>query len=131
MVRMYEEVWFYDPFLNYFKSDYQNLPFPEFEAGKLFVNLTFRYILNSAFSLAIIYLLFKNLEYLKVSAFLYVFFYIILIGIFFYIVNFLEKSNFVLFYTRRFLIQPLFLLLFLPGFYFQSKIAVKENQNLS
>lgn len=125
MVRMYEETWFYDPFLSYFKSDYQSLPFPEFESGKLFISLTFRYILNTLFSLAIIYVLFRNLEHIKVASFLYLFFYLILIGIFFYIINFLDKSNFVLFYTRRFLIQPLFLLLFLPGFYFQSKLTDK------
>jgi exosortase F-associated protein len=39
------------------------------------------------------------------------------------VVHFLDKeNNFVLFYIRRFLIQPLFLLLFIPAFFYQKRI---------
>lgn len=120
LIRFYENDWFYDPFLNYFKGDYQNQPFPEFENGKLFFHLFFRYFLNTLLSLGMIYVLFKNKEFIKISSVLYLIFFIILISVFFYLSNF-SDNNFVLFYVRRFLIQPLFLLLFLPAFYFQLK----------
>ncbi len=122
LVRMYESIWFYDPFLAYFKGSYKENPFPDFNGIQLFFNLGFRYILNTTFSLGIIFLLFKNKEFIKVASFLYLIFFVILISGFFYIVNYTDSSyNFILFYIRRFLIQPLFLLLFLPAFYLQLK----------
>ncbi|SRR5690554_5452048 len=120
LIRMYESNWFYDPFLNYFKGNYQNSPFPEFEGFRLFLNLFFRYFLNTLLSLGIIYVMFKNKEFLKVASVLYIAFFVVLILIFFIIIQFTE-SDFFLFYVRKFLIQPLFLLLFLPAFYFQTK----------
>lgn len=122
LVRMYEDAWFYDPFLNYFRGAYQNNPLPEIEEVRLFLSLMFRYCLNAFFSLGIIFFLFRNKEFLKVAGFLYLVFFVILISLFFYIVNYTDNNhNFALFYIRRFLIQPLFLLLFLPAFYFQLK----------
>lgn len=122
LIRAYEDVLFYDPFLNYFKVDYQNLPLPKTENGSLFFGLLFRYFLNSIISLAIIYVLFKDIEAVKFASVLYLFFFIILAVAFFFILTcFSEPSKMVLFYIRRFLIQPIFLLLFLPAFYFQKQ----------
>lgn len=122
LVRMYESAWFYDPFLNYFKGSYKENPFPVFNNFELFVSIGFRYLLNTIFSLGIIYFLFNNKDFLKVAGVLYLLFFVILITIFLYIINYTDHSNnFTLFYIRRFLIQPLFLLIFLPGFYFQLK----------
>lgn len=121
-IRGYEEYWFYDPFLVYFKNDYLNLPFPEFDGIKLFLSLTFRFFLNTFFSLLILYLLFKDLEILKFLSLLYTISFVLLTSIFFIIVLFWdESSNFLLFYIRRFLIQPLFLLLVVPAIYFQKR----------
>jgi exosortase F-associated protein len=40
--------------------------------------------------------------------------------VFFFIVYFFNSDqNLILFYVRRFLIQPLFVILFVPAFYFQ------------
>lgn len=121
LIRLFESRWFYDPFLSYFKGAYQSQPFPEFESFKLFFNLFLRYFLNTVLSLGIIYVLFRNKEFLKVASFLYTVFFVLLIVAFFYIVNYSDNS-FVLFYVRRFLIQPLFLLLFVPAFYFQKSV---------
>src|SRR5690606_10472968 len=118
LIRLFESRWFYDPFLSYFKGAYQSQHFPEFESFKLLFNLFVRYFLNTVLSLGIIYVLFRNKEFLKVASFLYTVFFVLLIVAFFYIVNYSDNS-FVLFYVRRFLIQPLFLLLFVPAFYFQ------------
>lgn len=123
-IRLFESEWFYDPFLSYFKGAYQSQTFPEFESFKLFLNLFLRYFLNTLLSLGIIFILFRNKEFLKVASFLYVVFFVLLIVAFFYIVNYSDNS-FVLFYIRRFLIQPLFLLLFVPAFYFQKSVEKK------
>lgn len=121
-IRLYETQLFYDPFLVYFKNDYLNLPFPEYDTFLLLSNLILRYFFNTFFSLAIIFLLFKDFQLTKFAAFLYFFFFIILIFLFFGVLSFFdEQSKFLLFYVRRFLIQPLFLVLFIPAFYFQKK----------
>ena len=122
LIRAYEDVLFYDPFLNYFKADYYNLPLPEIENVSLFFGLLFRYFLNNVLSLAIIYVLFKDIEAVKFASILYLVFFIILIVAFFFVFSFFGETNkMTLFYIRRFLIQPIFLLLFLPAFYYQKQ----------
>lgn len=121
-IRAYEDVLFYDPFLNFFKADYHDLSIPAIDNFKLFIGLLFRYFLNSILSLAIIYVLFKDNDALKFASILYVFFFIVLILALFLVLSvFDESSKTSLFYIRRFLIQPIFLLLFLPAFYYQKR----------
>lgn len=122
LIRAYEDVLFYDPFLNFFKTDYHNLPLPEVSTISLFFGLLFRYFLNTVLSLAIIYVLFKDVEAIKFASILYLVFFVILLVVFFFVLSFFGESNkMALFYIRRFLIQPIFLLLFLPAFYFQKQ----------
>lgn len=122
LIRAYEDILFYDPFLNYFKKDYYNLPLPEIENVSLFFGLIFRYFLNTIVSLAIIYVLFKDIEAVKFASILYLVFFVVLVVAFFFVLSFLGEANkMVLFYIRRFLIQPIFLLLFLPAFYYQKQ----------
>lgn len=122
LIRAYEDILFYDPFLNYFKSDYSNCPFPETDYLPLFFGLLFRYLLNTSFSLAIIYVLFKDIDAIKFASVLYALFFVILSLAFFYILSKNgEASKMGLFYIRRFLIQPIFLLLFLPAFFYQKQ----------
>ncbi|MEO8532411.1 MAG: exosortase F system-associated protein [Flavobacterium sp.] len=119
LIRAFENSLFYDPFLVYFDSDFKGLPFPEVDTFKLFCGLLLRYFLNSVLSLMLIYLLFQDVEILKFSAFLYGCFLIILFVLFFVILNFFPAGNWLLFYIRRFIIQPIFVLLFIPAFYYQ------------
>jgi exosortase F-associated protein len=122
LVRAYEDVLFYDPFLNYFKTDYHNLPLPKVSTVSLFFGLLFRYFLNTVLSLAMIYVLFKDIEAVKFASILYVVFFVILVMAFFVVLSFFGEANkMALFYIRRFLIQPIFLLLFLPAFYYQKQ----------
>ncbi|MFV8338126.1 exosortase F system-associated membrane protein [Flavobacterium sp. LB3P21] len=122
LVRTFENQLFYDPFLDFFKKDFTKLRLPSFNSAQLFLGLLFRYTLNTTVSLGIIYILFKDLAMVKFAFVLYYFFFMILIVAFFYIVYFAnEQSNWVLFYVRRFLIQPIFVLLFVPGFYYQKQ----------
>lgn len=124
MVRIFETRLFYDPFLAFFKSDFNLLPLPEFDSLKLFSSLFFRYLLNTIISILIIYVCFNDKEMLKFSVLLYVVFFIILMLIFYYLViNQTNPNSLAVFYVRRFLIQPIFVLLFVPGFYYQKKFA--------
>jgi exosortase F-associated protein len=120
LVRAFESQLFYDPFLLYFKGDFQKLPLPEFNAGFLFLGLLFRFSLNTLLSLGILYLLFKDREMISFASILYALLFLILIVALFSVVYFFKSDeNLMLFYLRRFLIQPLFLIVFIPAFYFQ------------
>lgn len=119
LIRTFESQLFYDPFLDYFESDFKSLPFPQVDGGKLFYGLFFRYFLNTILSLILIYALFRDKEVLKFTTFLYVLFLALLLVLFFVILNYFPNGNWLLFYVRRFIIQPIFVLLFIPAFYYQ------------
>jgi exosortase F-associated protein len=120
LIRFYEDKLFYDPFLNYFKSDFNALPLPVYNSFYLFIGLLFRYGLNTVLSLGLIFVLFKDVEIVKFTTFLYAFFFVVLIFSFYAIIYFYgEHNNLMLFYVRRFLIQPIFILFFIPAFYYQ------------
>jgi exosortase F-associated protein len=120
LIRAFESQLFYDPFLFYFSGDYLKMPLPAFNSGLLFLGLLFRFSLNSIFSLGILFLLFKDRGMILFTAVLYVLLFVILITAFFFIVYFFKSDeNLLLFYVRRFLIQPLFVIVFVPAFYFQ------------
>ncbi len=120
LIRAFENQLFYDPFLVYFNGDYLKLPLPEFDSGLLFFGLLFRFTLNTIFSLGILYFLFSDREMISFVAVLYVLLFVILIAAFFFIIYFFKSDqNLILFYVRRFLIQPLFVIVFIPAFYFQ------------
>lgn len=122
LVRAFENELFYDPLLTFFKKDFTNLNLPHFDFALLMLNVLFRYALNTVFSLGVIYILFKDISMIKFALFLYAFFFVIFAIGFFYIVYFSgENQNWILFYIRRFLIQPIFLLLFIAGFYYQKQ----------
>lgn len=122
LIRAFENQLFYDPFLDFFKKDFTSLRLPALNSFSLFLSLLLRYTLNTSISLGIIYVLFKEPAMVKFAFVLYYFFFLILIVAFFYIVYFTsENHNWILFYIRRFLIQPIFLLLFVPGFYYQKQ----------
>lgn len=122
LVRTFEDQLFYDPFLAYFKKDFNSLPLPKFDAVKLFFGLLFRYALNTVFSLGILYILFKDVDIVWFTSVLYGFFFLVLISLFFVIIYFYEEhNNLMLFYVRRFLIQPIFVIVFVPAFYYQKQ----------
>ncbi|KGO94231.1 exosortase F system-associated membrane protein [Flavobacterium subsaxonicum] len=119
-VRIFEQKLFYDPLLNFFK--FGGKVIPKYNGLKLFLGLTFRYVLNTALSLGIIWFCFKDKSVLKLTTLLYVIFFVVLIGIFFVLLNTSNPSLMLLFYIRRFIIQPLFLILFVPAFYYQKRV---------
>ena len=120
LVRAFENQLFYDPFLNYYRGDFSSMALPQLNWFYFFISLTFRYGLNMLISLAMIYVLFKEKEIVKFTAVLYLLFFVILFISLWIVMHFFPSENkMLLFYIRRFLIHPLFVLLFIPAFYFQ------------
>jgi exosortase F-associated protein len=124
-IRIFEKSIFYDPLVDYFKGNFNAMPLPKMHQIKLFASLGFRYYLNSIISLGIIYLLFKNAKTTKFALLLYLVLGSVLLISFVFVLEFFGETNKMnLFYIRRFIIQPIFLILFVPAFFYQSK-AVK------
>ena len=123
LIRMFEKELFYDPFLDFFHGDTQNKIIPEFNTIKLFLGLLYRYFMNSMFTVLIVYFLFKDISIVKLTSFLLSLFFVVLIVIFFSLLHFSQSSDYLfVFYVRRFLIQPLFLILFVPAFFYQKSV---------
>lgn len=121
LIRAFEDTLFYDPLLHFFEMDYKSMPLPEMDTFALQTGIALRFLLNTIISLAILWLVFQDRGIIKLSLILYSFLFAILFMAFSFIIFTSEESSghFVLFYVRRFLIQPLFLLILLPAFYFQ------------
>jgi len=118
---------FYDPLNDYFKSDFLNKPIPTIEYCNYFLNLFLRYCLNSLVSLAIIHLIFQHKKTLIFSFKFFVLAFLLLSIYLFAILKFQITDGYILiFYVRRFLIQPLFVFILIPAFYYQ-KIQNKVN----
>jgi exosortase F-associated protein len=119
LIRVFENELFYDPYLLFFKNDYLYMDYPRREILKLTLFTTLRYLLNGVVSLAIIYLFFKDKSIVKFSVIVYTVAYLILILIFLYfVINPRQEDYYLFFNFRRFLIQPVILLLLTPAFYY-------------
>lgn len=122
LVRSFEDFLFYDPFLDYFKGNFNVLPLPNYNTLLLILGLLFRYSINSMLSLCIIYVLFKDVNMVKFASILYVLLFILFVISYLFIIHFYgNQNNLLLFYLRRFLIQPVFVMLFIPAFYYQKQ----------
>jgi exosortase F-associated protein len=120
LIRAFETTLFYDPLIHYFKYDYLHQKIDDIDSWRLLVNLFYRYLLNSTISLGLIWILFKRKDYMKFSGVFFVLAFIILIPVFLFLLkdNF-QRGYLLLFYVRRFIIQPLFLLLLVPLFFYE------------
>lgn len=128
-VRILEDQIFYDPFLEYFHEANKNIAFPAFEWGKLIGSHLFRFILNLIFSCLIIQCLFKNRQWTIQGAFLIAIIFIITFPIYLYcIYDRFEIGYLFSFYMRRFVIQPLALLLIVPMFYYRKQLLGKDSK---
>lgn len=117
LVRVFEHELFYDPYLLFFQNDYLYMDFPRRETFKLVVYTTLRYVINSGLSMGIIYLFFKDRGILHFSFLMYVMAYaLLLIPFLYFVINPRQEDYYLFFNIRRFLIQPILLLIFLPAF---------------
>ncbi len=122
-VRVVEGALFYDPFLSFFKEANPSISFPDFEWFPLVLHHIFRWSLNVLFSLIIIQFLFKNKMWTAQAALLMLIFFVITFAVYLYCIYTQFEIGYVFsFYMRRFVIQPLVLLLIVPLFYYRMKI---------
>lgn len=127
-VRMLEDQIFYDPFLNFFHEADKSQAFPTFEWGKLIGSHVFRFVLNLIFSCIIIHFMFKNKDWTVQGAVLITIIFAITFPIYlFCIYNKFDIGYLFSFYMRRFVIQPLILLLIIPLFYYRKQILANNN----
>jgi len=119
LIRLFENELFYDPYLIFFQNDYLYIDNPRREVFKLTVFTALRYGLNSIISLGILYVIFKDKGIVKFSTLIYVLSFIVLIAIYLYfVINPRQEDYYMFFNMRRFLIQPIILLVLLPAFYY-------------
>lgn len=119
-IRLFEDVLFYDPFLNYYRHDFQNINLPELNDFKIALHFTLRYFLNAILSVVLLWVLFKDKSLINFSSFLYLLLFLCLLLTFFFVLFYCGNSGKMgLFYIRRFLIQPLFIIIFIPAFWYQ------------
>lgn len=121
--RYFQNNLFYDPLISYFRTGHSTEPIPQFDVFWMYLNIFFRYFLNMIISLAIIWLVFQKKGIIKVSTFIYLVLFLILFVTYIFLIESAPdgSNNLIIFYVRRFLIQPLFLFILLPAFYFQRK----------
>ena len=119
LIRFFEDTLFYDPYLTFFKNDYLYVDSPRREVLKLVGFTTLRYVLNALISLAVLYVVFKDKSVIKFSGIIYFVAYVLLMLVYLYfVINPRQEDYYLFFNVRRFLIQPIILILLLPAFYY-------------
>ena len=119
LIRVFEDELFYDPYLTFFQNDYLYIDSPRREILKVTLFTTLRYTLNSIISIGILYAIFKDRGIIKFSALIYSLAFIILIAIYLYfVINPRQEDYYLFFNVRRFIIQPIILMILLPAFYY-------------
>lgn len=123
LIRAYASDLFYDPLIQFFKTTHSTDVLPKMDLTKLLGHTSLRFLLNTSISLLILWVIFRRKDIIKVSMLLYLCVYVLLL-IFFWFLLGSDKAggHMALFYVRRFLIQPVFLLLLIPAFYFQKNL---------
>jgi len=118
-IRAFEDYLFYDPYLTFFENDYLYMDNPRREIAKLVFYTSLRYLLNTLASLGILYLIFNDKAMIKFSVLLYVIAYaLLLIPFLYFVINPRQEDYYLFFNIRRFLIQPIGLMLLFPAFYY-------------
>ncbi len=118
-IRLFEDMLFYDPLILFFRSSYLTGELPEMNMGLLLINLVMRFLLNTGISLLIILLAFRDIQILKFAAILYGILFLAGIPSFIFLLSNYEHEHYLaLFYVRRFLIHPIFIIILLPAFYY-------------
>lgn len=119
LVRAFEETLFYDPYLQFFQNDYLYIDSPRREIAKLLIFTALRYTINTTISIVILYVFFKDVNVVKFSGLVYAVAFLVLMLLYsYFVINPKQEDYYMFFNIRRFLIQPIFLILLLPAFYY-------------
>ncbi|SUP54261.1 exosortase F-associated protein [Weeksella virosa] len=130
MIRVFEKDLFYDPFIEYFQRDTSNQTFPYYVLSRVNASILFRYALNALLTTAIIAVLFQNKKYTRFTVLVLIISLFVLLPLY----NYAIKQEFQLgtnigFYIRRFLIQPMYVLLLIPSFFYQNYLNKNNREN--
>ncbi|MGA9590126.1 MAG: exosortase F system-associated protein [Salegentibacter sp.] len=119
LIRFYEQSLFYDPLIRFYDTDYLHGTVPELYLPKLLFFLMLRFSLNSLISLVIIYVAFLDKEIVKFSAILFLVLFLVGGTVLSIMLFNMDSADYMaIFYVRRFLIHPVFVLILLPAFYY-------------
>ena len=119
LIRAFEDVLFYDPYLTFFENDYLYLDSPRREIAKLVFYTSLRFLLNTLLSLGILFVIFRDKSIIKFSVIVFsVAYVLLLIPFLYFVINPNQEDYYLFFNIRRFLIQPIGLILLLPAFYY-------------
>ena len=122
-VRMVEDQLFYDPFQAFFHLANKHAEFPDFEWTPLILNYLFRFGLNLVLSAAVVYFIFKNKQWTLQAIVLMLIVFAITFPLYLYCIHTQFDIGYLFsFYMRRFVIQPLILLLIIPLFYYRKHV---------
>ena len=126
-IRFYEKQFFDDGLIVFFQHDYLKNDLPPISIVKSFVIDSVRYWLNTILSITILYLYFKQAGLLKFLFFVYAVAYVLdILLLFVAFQNYQAGEYILLFYTRRFMIQPFLLFLLIPALWYQSSLQEKQ-----
>lgn len=122
-VRILEAQIFYDPFQAFFHLANKHAPFPDFNWTRLILNYLFRFGLNLLLSAGVVYLIFKNKKWTIQAVVLMLIVFAITFPLYLYCIHTKFEIGYLFsFYMRRFVIQPLILLLIIPLFYYRQHV---------
>ena len=123
-VRFLEDKIFYDPFLEFFKADYKVAQVPDFIWGKLMLSHFFRFALNLIFSAIVVHFMFLNKKWTIQAVVLMVVAFVFFFPIYLWcLYSKMEIGYLFTFSVRRFVIQPIILLLIIPILYYRKKLG--------
>ena len=122
-VRLLENKLFYDPFLDFFKGNYKVNEIPKFVWEKLIISHFFRFLLNLFFSALVIHFMFLNKKWTQQAIVLIDLAFLFFLPIYLWCLYTKMEIGFLFtFSVRRFVIQPIILLLIIPIFYYRKKL---------
>jgi exosortase F-associated protein len=120
LVRFFEHELFYDPLIDFYRyGGHLSMQVPQINFSKLLLFLSLRFWMNTIISVGILFVAFRSKNMLRFAVMLFTILFIIGLATFSVLYFNLNSQNVMaLFYVRRFLIHPLFILILLPAFYY-------------
>lgn len=126
-VRALQNHLFYDPLIPFFKGDFKTQILPGIHVWLYCLSMTFRYLINAAIGLSIIYVAFKSINHIQFAALVFALALIILLPLLIYAIHWPQEGHTLLIYVRRILMHPILLFVLLPALYFQDQIQKKKS----
>ncbi|WP_196889590.1 exosortase F system-associated membrane protein [Aureivirga sp. CE67] len=122
IVRFLSDKFLEDPLKIFFETNSISSVLPKIDFWTQFLKNSLLFFSNEIISIGILFLFFLDKNVVKFALWFYQIAFVILSISFFVLLEINNPDyNRILFYIRRFLIHPIFLLVLLPAFYFQKK----------